>query len=35
LKVGSKRRKTRAELDEVAFSALSSKTKEVDLERKI
>jgi hypothetical protein len=35
LKVGSKRRKTRAELDEAAFSALSSKTKEVDLERKI
>ena len=35
LKVGSKRRKTRAELDEAAFSALSSKTKEVDLEKKI
>ena len=35
LKVGSKRRKTRAELDEIAASANSTKAKDVDLERKI
>jgi len=35
LKVGSKRRKTRAELDEIAASANSTKVKDIDLERKI
>ena len=35
LKVGSKRRKTRAELDEIAASANSTKVKDVDLERKL
>ena len=35
LKVGSKRRKTRAELDEIAASANTTKAKDVDLERKI
>ena len=35
MKVGSKRRKTRAELDEFAASANSSKAKDSDLEKKL
>ena len=35
LKVGSKRRKTRAELDEITASTNSSKVKESDLEKKL
>ena len=35
LKVGSKRRKTRAELDEIAASANSTKAKPSELERKL
>ena len=35
LKVGSKRRKTRAELDEIAASANSTKVKPSELERKL
>ena len=35
LKVGSKRRKTRAELDEIAASANSTKVKPSELERKM
>jgi len=35
LKVGSKRRKTRAELDEMAASANSSKAKDDELEKKL
>ena len=35
LKVGSKRRKTRAELEEVAASANSSKEKDSELESKM